>query len=288
MDSADAIGGTKLVGLSLIVGRNEAVTRRQRRSRFGCSTRRALLGSAGIGLLGPMGGLAGLRSTRAASPSDLHIGQLKTGGTWDPRPTALRRLLWEIGQRTSIEVSLEPAALEPESPQIFRHPFLYWAGSGSEPEWSEAALRNVRRHLSFGGVLLVDDADAVAGGAFDRSVRRTLRALLPREELAPIPVDHVLFKTFYLVPGQTGRVLSVPHLWGSQLEGRYAVIYSNNDLGGAWARDAFGRWEHEVLPGGDDQREMAFRLGVNIAMYALCLDYKDDLVHTPFILRRRR
>ena len=47
-------------------------------------------------------------------------------------------------------------------------------------------------------------------------------------------------------------------------------------------------WEHEVLPGGDEQREKAFRLGVNLAMYATCLDYKTDQVHVPFILRRRQ
>ena len=66
------------------------------------------------------------------------------------------------------------------------------------------------------------------------------------------------------------------------------MLYCQNDLGGAWARDAFGRWEYEVSPGGARQREMAFRLGINLVMYALCLDYKDDLVHTPFILKRRR
>jgi len=59
-------------------------------------------------------------------------------------------------------------------------------------------------------------------------------------------------------------------------------------MGGAWARDNFGAWEHEVIPGGESQREMAFRLGINLAMYALCLDYKTDQVHVPFILRRRQ
>ena len=42
------------------------------------------------------------------------------------------------------------------------------------------------------------------------------------------------------------------------------------------------------MPGGERQRELAFRLGINLAMYALCLDYKTDQVHVPFILRRRQ
>ena len=69
--------------------------------------------------------------------------------------------------------------------------------------------------------------------------------------------------------------------------GRAVIVYSQNDLGGAWARDRFGQWVHEVVPGGETQREHAFRLGVNLAMYALCLDYKADQVHVPFIMRRR-
>jgi hypothetical protein len=70
--------------------------------------------------------------------------------------------------------------------------------------------------------------------------------------------------------------------------GRLAVLYSGNDMIGAFARDSLGTWEYEVVPGGELQREKSVRLGVNIAMYALCLDYKEDQVHIPFIMKRRR
>lgn len=251
-------------------------------------SRRGLLSAAGAAVAAGAALPGRAAAAAAAGPSDLRFAQLQTGGAWNPRPSALRRLAWEVGQRTSIEAHLEPAAVEPEGSGIFRYPLLYWAGSGAIPALSEAAVQNLRRHLSFGGILLVDDADAEPGGPFDRSVRRELARVLPRDDLAPIPSDHVIYKSFYLVPHQAGRRIASPHLFGAALEERYAVVLTNNDLGGAWARDAFGRWEHDVSPGGEDQREMAFRIGVNLAMYALCLDYKDDLVHTPFILRRRR
>ena len=63
------------------------------------------------------------------------------------------------------------------------------------------------------------------------------------------------------------------------------MVYSQNDLLGAWARDDLGMWEYEVEP---RQRENTFRFGVNLVMYAMCLDYKDDQVHLPFILKRRK
>ena len=47
------------------------------------------------------------------------------------------------------------------------------------------------------------------------------------------------------------------------------------------------KWEHGVYPRGDRQRELAIRRGVNIVMYALCVEYKADQVHIPFILKRR-
>jgi hypothetical protein len=245
------------------------------------SRRELLIGGASLALGSPL--LLG-----AAGPSDLRVGHLDTGGGWNVRPTALRRLLWEVGQRTSIEVDLEPKPVKPTDDALFRYPFLYWGGSGSFAPFSEDAVRRLRRHLTYGGTFLIDSADADPGGVFDTAVRRELGRILPRQPLAPVANDHVLFKTFYLVDHQAGRILRLPHLEGITIEKRYAVLYSQNDLGGAWARDAFGRWEHEVTPGGERQREMAFRLGINVMMYALCLDYKDDLVHLPFILKRRQ
>jgi hypothetical protein len=244
--------------------------------------RRAFLKTAaGLALTSPL-------LVAAAGPSDLVVGQLKTGGNWNPRPNGMRRLLWEVAQRTSIEVVLDPASLEPGDGALFKHPFLYWSGSGAVAPFSEDAVKRLRRHLSYGGTLLIDSADADPGGVFDSSVRRELRRVLPREKLAQIPNEHVIYKSFFLVDYQAGRTIRVPYLEGVSIEKRVAVIYCQNDLSGAWSRDSFGRWEYEVTPGGERQREMAFRLGINLVMYAMCLDYKDDNVHMKFILQRRR
>ena len=71
-------------------------------------------------------------------------------------------------------------------------------------------------------------------------------------------------------------------------DNRMVVAYMQNDLGGAWSRDNFGNYEFPCEPDGERQRELSFRIGVNLVMYALCLDYKTDQVHVPFIMRRRR
>jgi hypothetical protein len=146
----------------------------------------------------------------------------------------------------------------------------------------------LRRYLSYGGFLLMDDASGTRGGGFEQSARALVSRIVSGAVFSRVARDHVLYKSFYLLDGPAGRVMASPDLEGLELGGRVAVLYSGNDLIGALARDSLGTWEYEVSPGGELQREKCIRLGVNIAMYALCLDYKEDQVHIPFIMKRRR
>lgn len=211
---------------------------------------------------------------------------LYEGGNPHPRETAPRRLAWELRKRTSIEPQLEPTSARLDDPEIFETPFLYWAGDAAFPPLSEAEVAGLRRFLTFGGFVLADDAAPGTDG-FDASIRRELARALPSHPLARLPIDHTIFRTYYLLDRPLGRVEGPDHLEGITLDGRVALVYSRHDLGGAWARDNLGNWEMPVEPGGDEQRELAIRLGVNLVMYALCLDYKDDQVHAPFLMRRR-
>jgi hypothetical protein len=209
------------------------------------------------------------------------------GGNWQPRPSALRRLAWEVRKRTSIETALEPGAMRLSAPRLFARPMLVLTGDRSFPAWPDADVLRLRRWLVYGGFLLIDDASDDGDDGFDGSVRRELTRVLPGSALAPVGADHVLFRTFYLMPRPAGRRATPAQVEGIERDGRLAVVYTRQDLAGAWARDNFGNWEHEVVPGGEAQREQAFRFGVNLAMYALCLSYKTDQVHVPFLLQRR-
>jgi len=256
------------------------------------SRRRLLRGAAagvGAGLnLAAATALFRPRRAAAAERSPFRFARLVLPGLPDPRPNALRRLSWELVRRTSITTESDPAEVKPNDPALFRHPFLYLAGERGFALPPEAELIRLRRYLTYGGFLLIDSAEGRAGGAFDESVRRLLAAVLPGELPARIADEHVLWKSFYVLAGAPGRILAAPYVEGVERDRRLAIVYSQNDLGGAWARDGYGHWEHEVIPGGDSQREEAFRFGVNIVMYALCLDYKTEQAHIDYILRTRR
>ncbi|RMG16416.1 MAG: DUF4159 domain-containing protein [Deltaproteobacteria bacterium] len=246
-----------------------------------CS-RRAVLRA---GLAGLLGLALPWRARAFGETSQLVFAVVDHPGDPNPRPTALRRLAWEVVKRTSIEAKLESRLLSLSDPQIFYHPLLVLAGRDAFPPFDERSVASLRRHLTYGGLLFVDSAEGDLGSPFDQSVRRLLERALPGAKVEPVPRKHVLYKSFYLLDEPSGRVLRRPYLSSVVLDDRLAVVYSHNDLMGAWARDDLGMWEYDVDP---RQREMAFRLGVNLVMYAMCLDYKDDQVHLPFILKRRK
>ena len=256
-------------------------------------TRRALLGGAAAAA-----GLIAARRAHAIGPgAQFRIGELGFGGGAGLRTSGLARLGFEIALRTSIDVARDnpaPAALGSE--KLFETPFLYLAGEKRFTPPSGRDLESLRRHLTFGGFLFVDSAEGRAGGEFDASVRQLVAELFPPPApgLTPLSDDHVIYKSFYLISRVAGRVAVARELeavfpGGSGPGGRAAIVYCQNDLGGAWAKDSnFGGFTYQCYPGGEEQREHAFRLGINLAMYALCLDYKTDQVHVPFILKRRK
>ena len=232
--------------------------------------------------------LAARRALAFGDAARLAFAQVRHGGRWDPRPDGLGRLAWEIAKRTSIETSPVVTPIGAADPDLFRHPFAVLSSDAAVPPPAESEIAALRRYLSYGGFLFVDDASATRGGAFEQSARQIVSRVVPGGTLQKIPRDHVLYKSFYLLDGPAGRAAATPDLEGVELGGRIAILYSGNDLVGALARDSLGSWEYEVSPGGEGQREKSVRLGVNVAMYALCLDYKEDQVHIPFIMKRRR
>ncbi|NOY90247.1 MAG: DUF4159 domain-containing protein, partial [Deltaproteobacteria bacterium] len=212
---------------------------------------------------------------------------LALAGLPEPLPTARRRLAWEVHRRTSVETDPTPRRVHPLDADFFDSPLLYLAGEQAFDPLSDAEVAALRRFLSLGGMLIVDDSSGGQSDLFDASVRRMLGRVLPEEPLAPLPATHSIYHSFYLLDRPVGRVRGPRVLEAVLREGRAVVVYSRHDLGGAWARDNLGNWRRSVTPGGANQRERAVRLGVNLVLYALCLDYKDDQVHAPFLMRRR-
>jgi hypothetical protein len=231
--------------------------------------------------------LAGAAPARAQQGDRFVWSQLQLGPGWDPYPDAPARVLAWLAEVTSARVAPERRVTRLEDPALFSSPFLYLAGSQAPAELNDAELRRLRQYLSGGGMLWIEDSTGGPPGTFDAWTRRTLAALLPEAELKPLPVDHVLYRTFFLLRGPTGRV-ERGALEGASWGGRVAVLYSRDDVLGAWARDALGRPLKSCVPGGEPQRELAQRLSLNVLMYSMTGSYKADAVHQAAILDKLR
>jgi hypothetical protein len=159
-----------------------------------------------------------------------------------------------------------------------------------------------------GGTVLFDTRDAVmtppGPGGENRSpgmvALRSILSSLDIPELEPVPRDHVLTKTFFLLRDFPGR-FSAGRLWVEAMpsddeglerrparggDGVSSILITSNDLAGAWAMRPDGQPMLPLVPGEPRQREFAFRAGVNIVMYTLTGNYKADQVHVPALLER--
>ncbi len=219
--------------------------------------------------------------------SKMTIPQIKyRGGTFKPRPKAVESLLAQVAKRTSVEVRRESVDLALTDPKLFRHPFLYMGGNKEFQPFSKEELKSLRDYLNYGGFLLIDDNSSEPDSPFDKSVRKLINDLFPHTPLKQINREHSIFRSFYLISDVTGRVQVAPYLEGITLKGRTVIVYSRNDLAGAWSKNKLGHWNYDMVGSGPKQRTQSIRLGVNIIMYSLTLDYKKDLVHLPTILER--
>ncbi|MDW7711658.1 MAG: DUF4159 domain-containing protein [Deferrisomatales bacterium] len=244
----------------------------------------AALGSAAAGAALP------LAPAGAAASGGAHFtwAQLRYPGSWDPSPRAADRFLEALRRRTSVETGPRRRLVDVGSPDLFSLPFLYVAGRGGFPSLGGHGEAWLRRYLEHGGFVLFDDATGVADSGFARGAAETLGRVFPGRGLAPLPGDHTVFQSFYLLRDVPGRKLVRPFLYGMDLEDLSPAILCPNDLGGAFDGDPLGGYTHPCTPGGERQREMTFRLGVNLVLYALTGNYKKDQVHIPFILKRRQ
>ena len=219
----------------------------------------------------------------------------------------LRGISQVLAERTTVEPG-EPIGLDLDRDDLSLLTFLYWPVSDDQPSPSPQAYVRLNHFLRSGGMILFDTRDgdiAGLGGPNGTAALKRLAAPLDIPPLAPVPRDHVLTRTFYLLQDFPGRYQG-RDIWAeappadaaaaegvpfrSLNDGVSPVVIGGNSWAEAWALDENGLPMFSVGSGldGERQREMAYRFGVNLIMYVMTGNYKSDQVHVPALLDRLR
>jgi len=209
--------------------------------------------------------------------------QLQYDGLWDPYPEIHTEILNFLTLTTSIVSIPERRVVKATDRELFSFHFVVMLNGGTFNGFKQQEIEMLRRFLNGGGILFIDDNSGITNSEFDRKIRREFEKIFPDKEFTKVPVDHALYKSFYLLRNIAGRNLNKNYLEEIKIDGRTAVIYSQNDIFGAWAKDKFGNYFYECIPGGEEQRFEAQKLTLNIIVFPLTGTYKTDVIHKPFI-----
>jgi hypothetical protein len=207
-------------------------------------------------------------------------------------------------EKTALEPG-EPAGVDIAKDELSFYPLIYWPIDAAAPMPSQAAISRIDAYMNQGGTVLFDTRDQYSTGIGADSASpaterlRDILSGLNVPPLEPVPADHVLTKSFYILPEFPGRFNGGP-LWveasldASNADNRPVrtgdgvspIMITANDFAGAWAIDANGDPLLPTVPNDPMQRLYALRAGVNIMLYMLTGNYKSDQVHVPVLLER--
>ena len=147
-------------------------------------------------------------------------------------------------------------------------PIIYFTGWKPLPHFDDATIAKLRTYLMDGGTWVVHSN--CGRPEFNQSFKEEIRRIFPDRELAPVPTDHPLFKSFYPITEMKVRKGSeawqtvLPSLQVINIGTRAAVIFSPIDMSCGWDANA-----HPIEGGVLYDQGDALKLGANIVTYAL-------------------
>lgn len=183
------------------------------------------------------------------------------GGDWYGDPSTIGNWLRLLRERTEIETADDRVILKLTDHALYQYPMLYLVGHGNI-RLTEQGVLALRQYLTNGGFLFVNDDYGL-----DKSFRREISRVFPKQELQPIPNSHPIYHCFYDLPGlpKIHEHDSEPaQAFGIFHDGRMVLFYAYSaDIGD-------GLEDPRVHPDDTPEvRELATKMAVNIAVYVL-------------------
>ena len=192
-----------------------------------------------------------------------HLGRVRYGGggDWYGDPSSLSNLLKALEKQLGWATADREDVVSFKDDGVFFYPIVYLTGHG-EILFTPEEVERFRSYLVHGGFLWADD-----NYGMDKSFRRELRKIFPKEKLVEIPYDHPIFHCVYDFPRGLPKIHEhnggPPSGLGIIHKGRLVVFYSfNTDIGD-------GLEDAEVHGDTPKKREQALQMALNVITYAL-------------------
>jgi len=182
------------------------------------------------------------------------------GGDWYANPTSLRNLTAFCNQDQQMGLVAEPATVDVGSAELFNYPFVHMTGHGNVV-FTEAEVQNLRRYLTGGGFLHIDDNYGLR-----QYVMPQMQRVFPELEWVELPFSHPIYHQKYDFPNGLPKVHEHDNLppkgYALVWQGRVVCFFS-------WECDLGDGWEDPDVHG-DSQttRLRALRMGSNLVSYA--------------------
>jgi len=201
----------------------------------------------------------------------IRLARLKHQGDYSADPLVLNKLAEQLRTQANMNVVPRSRHLAATDPALYEYPVLFLNGH-FKFDLSTAETAALRDYLTKGGTLVIS---ACCGKkAFDTSVRKLAKAVLPNAPLTALKPDHALYtgkagvtlgelKYRPLLAKELGkRGTSLPPIEEATLDGRAAILYSPLD----WCCGFEGDTPYSCRGYIDAD---AKRLGLAIMLYAI-------------------
>ena len=183
------------------------------------------------------------------------------GGDWYANPSSLKNLAIFCNKNLNMNIDENYNIVEPNSPNLFEHPFIYMTGHGNVV-FTQSEINNLKKYLMGGGFLHIDD-----NYGMNQYIRTEMKKIFPELNFTELPHSHSIYNNIYNFENGLPKI----HEHDNQPAQGLALIYNNriicfysyeSDLGDGW-EDANVHNNPQV------KREQALKMGANIVSYAM-------------------
>lgn len=203
-----------------------------------------------------------LLSISSFAPPSYKMARLKYngGGDWYGDRTALVNLIKFCNQNLKTSFEPEEETVEAGSEQIFNYPFVFMTGHGNVV-FSDQEARNLRKYLTGGGFLHIDD-----NYGLDQFIRPQMKRVFPELDFVELPANYAIYHQKYDFPAGLPKIHEHdgkrPQGLGLIYKGRLVCFYTYEcDLGNGW--EDYGTYAGDT----QENRLKALKMGANMIQY---------------------